>query len=138
MKLVVVDDDPDTNELMRAAGEHADVEVICFTDGLEALKWLNEREADVAVLDLELPVLDGLRLAKEIRKNEELHPSKRPVNLVFATGHTISPTIMQVGDKVGVDRRYMIRKPFDVGMLMRDLKKDFGGGNAADARPVAG
>jgi CheY-like chemotaxis protein len=44
-----------------------------------------------------MPVLDGLRLAKEIRKNEELHPGKRPVQLVFATGHEIGDTIERVG-----------------------------------------
>ena len=126
MKLVIVDDDHDTSELVRVAGEHLGVDVIDFTDGLHALEWLNDHSADVAILDLELPVMDGLRLAKEIRKNEELHPGKRPVNLVFATGHTISPTIMRVGAKVGVRPRYMIRKPFDVGMLISDLKRDFG------------
>jgi CheY-like chemotaxis protein len=125
MKVLVVDDDRDTIELMKAVGGHAGVEMIAFTTGLDALKYLEEHEVDVAVLDLEMPVLDGLRLAKEIRKNEELHPGKRPVQLVFATGHEIGDTIERVGDRVGVQRRYMIHKPFDVCGLMNELKKDF-------------
>jgi CheY-like chemotaxis protein len=125
MKVLVVDDDRDTIELMKAVGGHAGVEMIAFTTGLDALKYLEDHEVDVAVLDLEMPVLDGLRLAKEIRKNEELHPGKRPVQLVFATGHEIGDTIERVGDRVGVQRRYMIHKPFDVCGLMNELKKDF-------------
>jgi CheY-like chemotaxis protein len=125
MKVLVVDDDRDTIELMKAVGGHAGVEMIAFTTGLDALKYLEDNEVDVAVLDLEMPVLDGLRLAKEIRKNEELHPGKRPVQLVFATGHEIGDTIERVGDRVGVQRRYMIHKPFDVCGLMNELKKDF-------------
>lgn len=125
MKLVVVDDDPDTNALVKAVAEHRGVEIVCFTDGLEALKWLNEQEADAVMLDLEMPVVDGLRLAKEIRKNEELQPGKRPVKLLFATGHELSETIRRVGNKVGVCERYMLQKPFDVGLLIEDLKRNF-------------
>jgi CheY-like chemotaxis protein len=125
MKVLVVDDDRDTIELMKAVGGHAGVEMIAFTTGLDALKYLEDNEVDVAVLDLEMPVLDGLRLAKEIRKNEELHPGKRPVQLVFATGHEIGDTIERVGNRVGVQKRYMIHKPFDVCGLMNELKKDF-------------
>jgi CheY-like chemotaxis protein len=76
MKILVVDDDRDTNDLMKAVGKHAGVDVIAFESGLDALKFLEDHEVDVAVLDLEMPILDGLRLAKEIRKNEELHPGK--------------------------------------------------------------
>src|SRR5438477_623110 len=126
MRRVIVNDDQDTGELIKAIGEHEGVEVIAFDDGLEALKFLNENEADVVVLDLEMPILDGLRLAKEIRKNEELHPGKQPVKLVFATGHEIGDTIERVGDRVGVAKRYMIHKPFDAVELINELKKDFG------------
>ena len=126
MKVLVVDDDPDTNELMKFIGRNEGVEIIAFETGLDALKFLEEHEVDVAVLDLEMPILDGLRLAKEIRKNEELHPGKRPVKLVFATGHTIGDTIERVGDKVGVPKRYMIHKPFDASGLLQELKRDFG------------
>lgn len=124
MKLLIVDDDPDTNSLVEAVCKHEGIEVLSFTNGLDALKFLDDHEVDVAVLDLEMPILDGLRLAKEIRKNEELR-GKQPVKLVFATGHTIGDTIERVGDRVGVARRYMMHKPFDVSELMTELKKDF-------------
>lgn len=126
MKLVVVDDDPDTNALVEAIGKVQDVEVISFPDGLDALKYLNDHDADVVILDLELPIIDGLRVAREIRKNEELHPDKPPVKLVFFTGHEIDDTIQRVGEKVGVDKRHMIHKPADLCGLVNDLKNDFG------------
>lgn len=125
MRVVIVDDDLDTTELVRAVGQFNNVEVIAFGSGLDALKYLSENDADVVILDLEMPVLDGLRLAKEIRKNEELLPGKKPVQLVFATGHDIGDTIERVGDRVGVEKRYMMHKPFDIGGLFRELKRDF-------------
>ena len=126
MKIVLVDDDPDTNDLMDAIGDTtADVDTKSFDSSLEALAYLDENEADVVILDLEMPVLDGLRLAKEIRKNEGLKPEKSPVKMVFYTGHEINQTIERVGEKVGVSKRYIIHKPYDLGELVSKLQREF-------------
>src|SRR5436190_858862 len=87
---------------------------------------LSDALARIAILELELPVIDGLRLAKEIRKNEERHPEKRPTKLVFYTGQEIDGTIERVGEKVGVEKRYMIHKPYSPNDLVHELKHDFG------------
>ena len=126
MKIALVDDNPDMNRLFNAAGTIEGVDTVFFSSSPEALSWLSENEADVAILDLELPIIDGLRLAKEIRKNEEIHPDKRPVKLVFYTGQDIDDTIERVGQKVGVPRRHMIRKPYPLADLVHELKKEFG------------
>jgi DNA-binding response OmpR family regulator len=125
MKIVLVDDDPDTNELMEQVGAIEHVETVTFTSSAEALEYLSGNDADVVILDLEMPVIDGLRLAKEIRKNESIHPEKTPVRMVFYTGHEINDTIERVGEKVGVAKRYMIHKPYDLGDLVAELKHDF-------------
>ncbi|MEO8649814.1 MAG: response regulator [Acidobacteriota bacterium] len=126
MKVVLVDDNPEMSQLLGAVGEIEGVETLSFTSSLDALKYLAENEADIAILDLELPVIDGLRLGKEIRKNEEIHPEKKPVHMVFYTGKDIDATIARVGDRLGVEKRYMIHKPYDLAQLVRELKRDFG------------
>lgn len=125
MKIVLVDDNPDLSELLTAVGTLEHVETVSFTSSVEALTYLETNEADVVILDLEMPVIDGLRLAKEIRKNEDLHPEKRPVKLVFYTAQDIDDTIERVGQKVGVEKRYMIHKPYSLGELVATLKRDF-------------
>lgn len=125
MRIVLVDDDPSTNELMTAIGETVNVETKSFTSSLDALAYLSQNEADVVILDLEMPIMDGFRLAKEIRKNEELQPEKFPVKMVFYTGHEINGTIERAGEKVGVTKRYMIHKPYDLVELVSKLKKEF-------------
>lgn len=126
MKLVLVDDDPDTNQLFEAVGRMESVETRCFTSSLAALEFLDTNEADVVILDLRLPVIDGLRLAKEIRKNEQRKPEKAPVKMVIYTGEEIDETIERVGEKVGVEKRYMIHKPYSPNDLIQTLKHDFG------------
>lgn len=125
MKIVLVDDNQDLSEMLAAIGQSKGIETISFTSSLDALKFLSENDADVAILDLEIPVMDGLRLAKEIRKNEEVHPHKTPIKMVFYTGQEIDETIERVGEKVGVEKRYMIRKPYALGVLVAQLKDDF-------------
>lgn len=126
MKLVLVDNDPELSELLKAVGQWQGVETLCFTSSPLALEYLAENEADVVILDLQMPVIDGLRMAKEIRKNEENNPDKKPVKMVFYTGHDIDETIERVGDRVGVEKHYMIHKPHDLNDLVRELKRDFG------------
>jgi DNA-binding response OmpR family regulator len=125
MKVVLVDDNPDLSEMLAAIGKVQGIETVSFTSSLDALKFLDENEADVAILDLELPVMDGLRLAKEIRKNEEVHQHKSPLKMVFYTGQDIDETIERVGEKVGVEKQYMIRKPYELSVLVARLKEDF-------------
>lgn len=55
-------------------------EVIGFTRAREALDWLRDHDADLALLDIDIPDMKGLTLAEEIRK---LHPKTA---IVFLTG----------------------------------------------------
>lgn len=53
-----------------------------FTDPEEALEFAEENTVDIAFLDVEMPMMNGLELAKELIK---LNPV---VNIIFITGHT--------------------------------------------------
>lgn len=39
-----------------------------FTRPADALDWLNENSADIALLDIDMPKMNGLTLAAEIKK----------------------------------------------------------------------
>ena len=59
-----------------------DCEVVQASGGREALRLCGERSVDVAFLDVEMPGLDGLALAGELRR---LYPE---MNIILVTGHT--------------------------------------------------
>lgn len=55
--------------------------VTCFSDSREALEWIQSNNVDVALLDVGMPTMDGMELAKKLR---ECRPN---IELVFVTGH---------------------------------------------------
>ncbi|HUQ58797.1 response regulator transcription factor [Lentzea sp.] len=72
MRLLVVDDDPDVRDSLRRSLEFEGYEVTTAADGAEALMRLGG--ADLAILDLMMPVLDGSEACRRLRAAGERLP----------------------------------------------------------------
>lgn len=68
MSVLVVDDDPDVRYLVRHGLERARFEVVEAGDAEGALQVAQGCRVDVAVLDLDLPGMTGLKLMSELRR----------------------------------------------------------------------
>lgn len=66
IRVLAVDDDPTNRLVMERLLAVLGCEVTTAVDGKDALDRLDEREFDLALVDLEMPVLDGLGLLREI------------------------------------------------------------------------
>jgi signal transduction histidine kinase/CheY-like chemotaxis protein len=111
--LLVVDDNQVNRELMLSMFAKTHHRVETARNGQEALDWLAKFEADVVLLDLRMPILDGRSALSQIRKNPEL--VSLPVIAVTAS----SP----VGDEA-ILRSYFsgfVRKPFSRQTLFQEL-----------------
>jgi two-component system alkaline phosphatase synthesis response regulator PhoP len=122
-RALVVEDDPDIVELidhyLRAEG----FEVEGIGDGRRALERLRGGGCDVAILDLQLPGMDGLSLCAELRRDQRTRAL--PVIMLTARGDEADRV---VGLEVGADD-YVV-KPFSpkelvarVRALMRRLER---------------
>ena len=76
-RVLVADDNPVSRELIREILEDDDCELIEAGDGREALEKLREHRPDLALLDIQMPVMDGNAVVREIRSDPQL--SKLPV-----------------------------------------------------------
>lgn len=65
--ILVVDDDPDIREILRAHLEDAGHVVDEAGDGEAAIQRLREQPADLVITDIYMPKLDGLDLMRRIR-----------------------------------------------------------------------
>lgn len=103
--VLVADDDPDILQLVAFRLERAGYEVIQATDGEEALRFVTERQPDLAVLDVMMPKLNGYDVTRRIRENEAT--SRIPVILLTAR---VQEADVARGFEAGADD--YIKKPF--------------------------
>ncbi len=70
--ILIVEDEPEIARLARDHLEHAGFAVIAASDGPGALALASSRRPDLVILDLGLPGLDGLDVARRIRRDSDL------------------------------------------------------------------
>ncbi len=86
-RVLVVDDEAEIAELMRAMLEGAGFEVATAESGALALELLGEARFDAIVSDLRMPEMDGAALWREVKAR---HPALAR-RMLFVTGDTLSP-----------------------------------------------
>jgi signal transduction histidine kinase/DNA-binding response OmpR family regulator/sensor domain CHASE-containing protein len=64
----IVDDNATNRKILTLQCEYWGLEVNSFTSGKEVLEFLETNRCDVGILDMQMPDMDGVMLAREIRK----------------------------------------------------------------------
>lgn len=72
-KILVVEDNLATLELLKEILEHNNYEVITKMDGLKGLKTVENTKIDLVLLDVMLPTLNGFEVCERIRKIPDSH-----------------------------------------------------------------
>ena len=70
--ILVVDDSPTVRKLISGKLEKCGHEVLCSSDGVEAMEALESIKPDLILLDITMPRMDGYQVCKLIRGNEKL------------------------------------------------------------------
>jgi DNA-binding response OmpR family regulator len=66
--ILLVEDEPDTIEIVQLYLEHEGYRVHVSTDGVDALRQASDLQPDLVLLDLMLPKVDGMEVCRLIRK----------------------------------------------------------------------
>ncbi len=84
--VLVVDDSPVIRRVMCVTLEKNGYEVELAEDGLEAIEILDDPDSEINVIfaDINMPVMDGIAMLKEIRQNEKFQ--HLPVVMLTAIG----------------------------------------------------
>lgn len=121
MRILVVEDEAAMAQLLRKGLEEEQHSVIAAFDGRSALDIAGSTDLDVILLDVMLPGLDGIEVARRLRKGNNHTP------VVMLTARDSVPDIVR-GLDVGADD-YLI-KPFSFSELLARLRA------AARRRPI--
>ena len=111
-KIVILDDDANTCDLIRLQLESAGYDSVCTFSGKEAISEIKEREPAMLLLDLTLPEMDGYEVLREVRRFTTI-----PV--IMVTGR-IDEFDRVLGLEMGADD--YITKPFSPRELVARIK----------------
>jgi two-component system phosphate regulon response regulator PhoB len=114
-KILVVDDDEDILELMRFNLAREGYRVSCAASGEQALEMLEPEPPDLILLDLMLPGIDGIEVARRIKHGADT----RNLPIVMVTAKDQEPDVV-VGLEIGADD--YITKPFSPRVLVARIK----------------
>lgn len=70
--ILIVDDDGNQLEWMNSRLMNSGFHTLCARNGKDALALIRERNPSLVLLDVQMPVMDGFRVLRQIRKSSEL------------------------------------------------------------------
>ena len=119
--VLLVEDYKDTSEMLRSWLAGRGYEVLSASDGWEGLQLALRHRPDLVLLDLSLPVMDGLTVADILRAHAEL--GHVPIVAVTAYDEVYRPT-----EAAAARCDAYLTKPLDLGRLAGVLDRLLHGG----------
>ena len=114
-KILVVEDEKDIQNIIKAFLENAEYKVETADDGLDAINLIQKNNYDLILLDIMLPKIDGFTVCEMIRKNSN-------IPIIILTALTDEESQLKGFDKLADD---YITKPFSMPILLKHIEAVF-------------
>jgi two-component system response regulator VicR len=111
-RILVVDDEQPIADILQFNLQKEGYEVICAYDGEEALQKVEEVMPDLILLDIMLPLKDGMEVCREVRKKYDM-----PIIMLTAKDSEIDKVL---GLELGADD--YVTKPFSTRELLARVR----------------
>jgi len=131
LRVLLVEDNKINQTLVAALLETARHDVRIAENGEEAVEAVREHEFDVVLMDLQMPVLDGLAATKQIRA---LGSPRAEVTIVALTANAMAGTMAQC---LAAGMNGYLSKPIDAAALHAKLAEVAAAKRPEPAEPVA-
>ena len=115
-RVLLVDDFEDSRFSLSKLLEIEGYEVLEAGDGAQEVKLALDRKPDLILMDLSLPVIDGLSATRQIRQNEAM----KSVPIIALTAHDLIDFQAKAKDAGCTD---YATKPVDFNLLMTLMSK---------------
>jgi len=120
-KILLVDDDADFVESTKMVLESKPYEVIVAREGDEGLRLAREKNPDLILLDIIMPVQDGFTAAEQLKKDPQL--SKIPVLMLTSFSQRIGETSIPVSRGLKLEAEDYIEKPVSPEELLSRVQR---------------
>lgn len=119
LRVLIVEDNVVNQRVMQRLAERAGHRAAVAGNGEEALRLLERATFDVVLMDVQMPVMDGIEATRAIRAREAGSGQGQRIPIVAVTAHAMK------GDRerclaAGMDA--YVTKPFDAGRLFAEVE----------------
>ena len=115
-KIIIVDDDRETRELLAMALQMEDFEVAQAANGLRLISTLQVDQPDLILLDVNMSWIDGFELCRAVRKNEDF----KDIPVIFISARSSSADVKR-GIEAGAADYFT--KPIELQTLIARIKE---------------
>ncbi len=119
-KIALIEDDKILSDSVYSGFKEAGFEVVRAFDGEEGLKLVETEKPDLVLLDILLPKLNGLQVAKQLKSN----PSTKAIPIIILSVLDQSTSVAEALDS-GV-YEYIAKGDFKVEEIVAKVKEKFG------------
>ena len=114
-KILVIDDEPNIVQTLQDRLEMNEYKVSTANNGMEGLEVFERERPDVILLDVIMPIMDGLEMLEALRKR----PDGQDVSIIMLTARSQTQDIARA-NACGIDD-YIV-KPFDLSELLEKIE----------------
>ena len=116
IKVLVVDDEYMTRDLLRLVLERYRFQVFEAGNGLDALQKISQNKPDIIILDVMMPRMDGIEMTQKLRGNPET--ADLPVIMISAKSHQ-----MAVREGLDAGANMYMAKPVNQRKLVANIQE---------------
>ncbi len=114
-KVLIVEDDEDFLFILQANLKKEGFSVITAKNGKDGLTMIEKEKPDLIVLDILMPVMDGLEMAMEMKKNNMTIP------IIFLTNVKDIDSISKAVEIIPSD--YIIKSDMSIDKIIAEIKR---------------
>ena len=118
-RILIMEDDDDTQGMMRFLLEYKGYEVLVAKDGKHGLEIAHHDKPDLILLDLAMPEMDGWSVAHQLKRD----PETKAIPVIAVTAYTMSSD-RRMALNAGCDG--FVSKPMNVPEFIAEIEKFLG------------
>ena len=120
-KILIADDEEDIKMVLQMYLENCGYEVVTAFDGLDAASKIRETKPDLVLMDIMMPVIDGVEVTRQIKSDD----ATKDIPVVMLTAAAQSAMVDKAMEAGASD---YIAKPFEPEQVQEAITKLIGGG----------
>ncbi|MEX0840476.1 MAG: ATP-binding protein, partial [Parvibaculum sp.] len=117
LKVLLAEDQPVNQKLMMAVMERLGHDLTIAENGVEAIRRLREDSFDIVLMDIQMPLMDGIQATKVIRSFDE---PWHDIPIVAVTAHAMDGH-REAYMAAGMDG--FVSKPFKIDLLVAEMER---------------